>query len=329
MERLEASGGSLTWWSFVQVDIGEEEPKTLEDIDPHWRATCWLQVAVQGIAEEEVLWYELVNPLTLGAEGMALSLARCLVMVWQWNIKVHGEDYCPPAPTFLNMGQFITDEEMAGSMEEPHWFVAYSCTLQQVGEAAHGRKWEWPRREAMEIKASLLVCAFWHKTGMDLTVASVKLCWEPTPKGPVPPERKWPHHPCHLLPGQAGCPHPQSGCMGPNGVANHSGNTACSYRGRVVWLLPGPGSRSQPHDAGSTILSHRRRGAYLCTARALVFKGSILAYNPTMNEAEWVPVCSLANDLSWTEERSAGALANYVPCVPAEAAQITRLRAAE
>ena len=51
-------------------------------------------------------------------------------------------------------------------------------------------------------------------------------------------------------------------------------------------------------------------GAYLCIARALVFEGSVLAYNPTMNEAEWVPVCSLTNDLTWAEERSAVALVN-------------------
>ena len=46
-------------------------------------------------------------------------------------------------------------------------------------------------------------------------------------------------------------------------------------------------------------------GTYLCTARALVFKGSILMYNPTLNEAEWVPAHGLANNLSWAEERSA------------------------
>ena len=68
-------------------------------------------------------------------------------------------------------------------------------------------------------------------------------------------------------------------------------------------------------------------GAYLCTARALVFKGSILVYNPAVNEAEWVPVCGLANDLSWAEERSAVPLANYVPCILAEVARIARLRA--
>ena len=35
----------------------------------------------------------------------------------------------------------------------------------------------------------------------------------------------------------------------------------------------------------------------------------------------------LASDLSWAKERSAVALANYVPCIPAEAAWIARLRA--
>ena len=39
----------------------------------------------------------------------------------------------------------------------------------------------------------------------------------------------------------------------------------------------------------------QERGTYLCTMRALVFKGSILTYNPTLNEAEWVPAHSLAN----------------------------------
>ena len=129
-EQMEASRGSPAWWSFVQMDISKEEPETLEHIDPHWRAMHWLQVAVQGIADKEVPWYELVAPLTLGAEGMALSLAKHLVMVWLWNIKVHREDNCPPALSILNIGQFITDEEIAGGMGQPHWFMAYSCALQ-------------------------------------------------------------------------------------------------------------------------------------------------------------------------------------------------------
>ena len=80
---MEASGGSPTWQSFVKVDIGEQDSETLEEIDPHWRAMCWLQVTIQGITEEGDLWYELVTPLTSGVEGAVLSLAKHLVTVWQ------------------------------------------------------------------------------------------------------------------------------------------------------------------------------------------------------------------------------------------------------
>ena len=59
-------------------------------------------------------------------------------------------------------------------------------------------------------------------------------------------------------------------------------------------------------------------GTYLCAVWALVFEGSVLAYNPTRDEVEWVPACGVTNDLSWAKERSAVALANYVPCVPQE-----------
>ena len=68
-------------------------------------------------------------------------------------------------------------------------------------------------------------------------------------------------------------------------------------------------------------------GTYLCVTRALVFEGSILAYNPTRDEAEWVPAHGLANDLTWVEERSTVALANYMPHVSQEVARIMRLGA--
>ena len=50
------------------------------------------------------------------------------------------------------------------------------------GQGGLQKKWEWPRREALEIKASPLVRAFWRKTDIDLTMASVKLCWELAPR---------------------------------------------------------------------------------------------------------------------------------------------------
>ena len=179
--RMEASRGSAGWQPCYQVDIGEDEAM-LESIDPTWRATCWLQLAVQGIVEDKVPWYELVITLTSGAEGTALLLAKCLLTVWRWSIKVQREDVCPPVPTALNIRQFMTKEEVAEGMGEPHWFMAYSHALQQVGEAACGWKWEWPAREALEVKVPPLVRAFWEETGADLTVAYIKLCWEPTPR---------------------------------------------------------------------------------------------------------------------------------------------------
>ena len=67
-------------------------------------------------------------------------------------------------------------------------------------------------------------------------------------------------------------------------------------------------------------------GAYLCMARALIFEGSILAYNLARDEAEWVLACRVANDLSWVEERIAVALVNFVPHTPQEVHHIMELR---
>ena len=44
-----------------------------------------------------------------------------------------------------------------------------------------------------------------------------------------------------------------------------------------------------------------------------------------LNEDEWIPVRGLANDLSWGEERSAVALANYILCTQKEGKRIARL----
>ena len=69
-----------------------------------------------------------------------------------------------------------------------------------------------------------------------------------------------------------------------------------------------------------------KEGAYLCAAQALIFEGSILAYNPARDEVEWVPACGVTNNLSWAKERSAVALANFVPRIPQEVDRIMELR---
>ena len=220
----------------------------------------------------------------------------------------------------------LTDEEVEGGVGEPHWFMAYSHMLQRVGKAAHGRKWE-VRREALEIKASPLVHAFWHETDVDLMVASVKCCSEPAPRtlhhqrenGPtthiisylnelavrIPTRKAW---------DQMVWPTTAAILCVPTKAKSYG-----YCQGQVVDL--------SPMMLAMQFCVAEERGTYLCTVRALVFEGSILAYNPTLNEAKWVPTCGLANDLSWAEERSLVALANYIPCTQEEAKRIARLGA--
>ena len=65
---------------------------------------------------------------------------------------------------------------------------------------------------------------------------------------------------------------------------------------------------------------------YLCAVSGLIFEGSILVYDPTRDEVEWVPTHRVANDLSWAEERMAVMLANFVPHAGQEADRIAGLR---
>ena len=88
----------------------------------------------------------------------------------------------------------------------------------------------------------------------------------------------------------------------------------------------------QTIDLGPIMLGMQFRmtdeaGTYLCAVQALVFEGSILAYNPTRDEVEWVPTWGLANYLTWAEEKSAIALANYVPHALQKVAHIVQLGA--
>ena len=126
---LECTGGSPGQWATYCLDISEEE--TLETVDPTWQTTRWLQLAVQGISDDEVPWYECIAPLTLGAEGTALSLAKCLLTVWGWSLRVQGWDICPPTPTILNIGQFMMWDEVQGK-----WTICYGlrCTLASCRE---------------------------------------------------------------------------------------------------------------------------------------------------------------------------------------------------
>ena len=119
----------------------------------------------------------------VGTEGAALSLAKQLLAVWQWIIKVQGQDVCPPAPKALNIGQFMTREEVLEGVDNSLWFAAYSHALQRVGEATCSQRWQWPVGKVLEAGVSPLVRAFWEETGVELATSCTKLCWELPPRG--------------------------------------------------------------------------------------------------------------------------------------------------
>ena len=116
-EGLECARGSLGQQTVYHLDIGKKEEETLETVDPTWQMTRWLQLVVQGISNDEVPWYECIAPLTSGAEGTALSLAKHLLTVWRWSLRMQGQDVCPPAPTVLNIGQFMMRDEVQGDVD--------------------------------------------------------------------------------------------------------------------------------------------------------------------------------------------------------------------
>ena len=299
----------------------------LETVDPTWQNTRWLQLAVQGISDEEVPWHEYVMLLIMGAEGMALSLAKHLLAIWRWNARVQGWDVCPPALTVLNIGQFMMWDEVQGDVDNLLWFEAYSHTLQRVREAVHGRQWQWSKGKAWEVKVSPLVRAFWEETGIELATSCTRLCWELPPRG-VFRRRE-------------------------TGTISHAITFPDDMAVRVptldawdqfIWPLsaamPWPATEVEQygyHCANTMDLCPvmpvtefrvtNKEGAYLCVAWGLIFEGSVLAYNAARDGAEWVPTHRVTNDLSWVEERTAVTLANFVLCIPQEADCIAKLGA--
>ena len=222
----------------------------------------------------------------VGTEGAAVSLAKCLLTIWQWSIKVHGQDVCPPTPTALNVGQFMTQEEVLENVDDSLWFAAYSHALQRVREAVCSQWWQWPRGKAPEVGVSALVRGFWEETGVELAASCTKLCWELPLRGVFRRrERGMISHGITFLDDMA-MPVPSLNAwdqfVWPLGAAMPRAATEVEqygyHRGHTIDLSPVmPVTQFRVTD---------EEGTYLCAVRALVFEGSVLAYNPTRDEAE-------------------------------------------
>ena len=182
-------------------------------------------------------------------------------------------------------------------------------------------------RRMPEVGVSSLVHAFWEETGIGLATSCVKLCWELPPrsvfrrreKGPVAYAITFVDEVAIRVPSLDAWDQfiwPLAAAMPQATMKVEQYGYHC---GQAVDLGPVmPVTQFRVTD---------KVGTYLCAVQALVFEGSVLAYNPARGKAEWVPAHGMTNNLSWVEEKSAVALVNYVPCISQEGAHIARLGA--
>ena len=172
---------------------------------------------------------------------------------------------------------------------------------------------------------SPLVRVFWEETSIKLATSCTRLCWELLPRGVFRRrERGAISQAITFLDDMAVCIPMLDAWdqfVWPPSVAMPWAATEVEqygyHHGNAVDLGPVvPVTESRVTD---------EEGAYLCAVQALIFKRSVLVYNPTRDKVEWVPSCGVTNDLSWVEERLAVVLANFVPCVPQEVDRIAEL----
>ena len=98
-------------------------------LDPLWQTTTWLEASGDSLGEEDITWWLLVMSLTDGGTAATMELAKCLLSAWRWMAKVSTMPLCPPAPTMLNIGQFLKGCPREGESHRGFWPMPAPCTV--------------------------------------------------------------------------------------------------------------------------------------------------------------------------------------------------------
>ena len=93
-----------------------------------WQTTMWLEACRDSFGEEDIQWWLLIMPLTDGGTAAAKELAKCLIAVWRWMAKVSIMPLCPPAPTMLNIGQFLEGHPRKRTTHPGFWPMPTPCS---------------------------------------------------------------------------------------------------------------------------------------------------------------------------------------------------------
>ena len=141
--------------------------------DPMWEVIKWLEAHVETLREEDVPWWPLVVLLTDEGTPSTSELAKCFLAAWQWMAEVAATKFCPPAPTMLNIGQFLDEEPEEGDCTP--WLLADTHALQHMGEAVERRMW-CPMGMHFTPQVSPLVDAFIEEKETELTELGIAAC---------------------------------------------------------------------------------------------------------------------------------------------------------
>ena len=79
-------------------------------VDPLWQTTRWLRSFKEQCEEDEPIWWPLICPLTDRSDAAMLALAWWLMTACGWAILVSTPPVYPPAPTVMNIGQFLGED---------------------------------------------------------------------------------------------------------------------------------------------------------------------------------------------------------------------------
>ena len=74
-------------------------------LDPMCQTTKWLEASGGNLGEEDITWWLLLLPLTDGSNAATKELAKCLVAMWRWMVKV---STMPPMPTCSHSAEHWT-----------------------------------------------------------------------------------------------------------------------------------------------------------------------------------------------------------------------------
>ena len=98
-------------------------------IDPLWQATRWLKNFEEQCGESKPICWLLIYPLTEGGDVAALALVHQLMATWRWATVVSPSPICPPAPTVMNIGQFLEEDTTGCRWSMQQWLEAYAHGL--------------------------------------------------------------------------------------------------------------------------------------------------------------------------------------------------------